>query len=351
MGYHASMTSRSKLLRVGVSLAFAAVLLFFFLRSLDFPAVGRAIRGAHPGWIAISILAGLFTTPVLRSIRWGLFLKGFPTRAWDLNSATSIGFAASTLLPARAGEIVRPVALSRAAGIPLAPCIASVGLERLFDLIVTVSLFVTYALFWEPKGMTGDEASRFALLRRLAYLLGAGTAFGVALLGVLAARRDLTDRVLAPFLRALPPKIAAKIASILHSFLDGMSALKTAKDVLVLAVFSLVIWLIICFQIHATLRAFDLDFPYPVTFFVLTWAVMGLAIPTPGGVGGYHVAIAYALTGFYGVPKDTAAAFALISHAISFAPITILGLAFLLAGGLSLTKLAEAPAHEDSRSV
>ena len=335
------MASSGKLLRVAVSLGFAAVLLFFFLRSLDFAAVGRAIRNAHGGWLSLSVLTGLFSTPVLRSWRWRLFLKGFPTRTWDLNSATSIGFAASTLLPARAGEIVRPVALSRAAGIPLAPCIASVGLERLFDLIVTVSLFVTYALFWEPKGMTGDEASRFALLRRLAYVLGAGTIAGVAFLATFAARRDLTDRMLAPLVRVLPLKIGAKLSSILHSFLDGLGALRTAKDVVVLAVFSAVIWLIICFQIHATLRAFDLVFPYPVTFFLLTWAVMGLAIPTPGGVGGYHVAIAYALTGFYGVPKDTAAAFALVSHAISFAPITLLGLAFLLAGGFSLTKLAQ----------
>lgn len=47
MGYHPEVASRSKLLRVGVSFGFAAVLLFFFLRSLDFHAVGRAIRNAH----------------------------------------------------------------------------------------------------------------------------------------------------------------------------------------------------------------------------------------------------------------------------------------------------------------
>ena len=31
---------------------------------------------------------------------------------------------------------------------------------------------------------------------------------------------------------------------------------------------------------------------FPVSFFVLTWAVLGLAIPTPGGVGGFHKWIA-----------------------------------------------------------
>ena len=71
---------------------------------------------------------------------------------------------------------------------------------------------------------------------------------------------------------------------------------------------SLLLWMIITFQVWSTLHAFDLVFPFPVTFFVLTWAVLGLAIPTPGGVGGYHAAIAYSLTGFYGVAKNTAAA-------------------------------------------
>jgi uncharacterized membrane protein YbhN (UPF0104 family) len=82
-----------------------------------------------------------------------------------------------------------------------------------------------------------------------------------------------------------------------------------------------------------------------VAFFVLTWGVLGLAIPTPGGVGGYHAAVAYCLWGFYSVPKNTAAALALISHAISFVPITLLGLGFLAAGGLSLRSLADGKAE------
>ena len=88
--------------------------------------------------------------------------------------------------------------------------------------------------------------------------------------------------------------------------------------------------------------------PFPVAFFVITWAVVVLAIPTPGGVVGYHTAVAYSLTGFYGVAKDTAAAFALVSHALSFGPITLVGLGFLIAGGFSLRSLAATPVPEPS---
>jgi uncharacterized protein (TIRG00374 family) len=339
-----------KALRVAISLTLAALLLALFLRTLDFAAVGRAIRGAHVGWLLLATACGLVATPLFRSWRWGFLLRkaGRPS-FWDLNSATSIGFAASTLLPARAGEIVRPLALAKSAGLPVAPCLASIALERLIDLVTCVSLFVVYALGWAPE-MTGDAAGRFLLLRRSAVVAGAGTLIGLAVLAFLAAKRERTDRFVKPLLRPLPARIGAKVESILLSFLDGLGALGSVRNVAVVAASSFALWLLICVQVHATLRAFDLVFPFPVAFFVVAWAILGLFIPTPGGVGGYHTAVAYALTGFYGVAKNTAAAFALVSHALSFVPITLIGLAFLAAGGFSLRSLATAPGPSSSPS-
>ena len=341
------MTRKKRTLRVAISLGLAALLLVLFLRTLDFAAVGRAIRDAHVGWLLLATACGLVATPLFRSWRWGFLLRkaGRPSY-WDLNSATSIGFAASTLLPARAGEIVRPVALAKTAGLPIAPCLASIALERLIDLVTCVSLFVFYALGWAPE-MTGDAAGRFLLLRRSAIIAGAGTLVGLAALAFLAAKPERTDRFVKPLLRPLPPRVGARLEAILLSFLDGLGALGSGRNVAVVAASSFVLWLLICVQIHATLRAFDLVFPFPVTFFVVTWAALGLFIPTPGGVGGYHTAVAYSLTGFYGVGKDTAGAFALVSHALSFVPVTLVGLGFLLAGGLSLKSLREEGKKEE----
>jgi uncharacterized protein (TIRG00374 family) len=351
VGYDRAVSASKKggkTLRVAVSVGLAGVLLFLFLRTLDFAAVGRAIRGAHVGWLAAATACGLFHTPLFRSWRWGLLLKktGHPS-VYDLNSATSIGFAASTLLPARAGEIVRPVALARRAGLPVAPCLASIALERLIDLVTCVFLFVVYAVGWAPQNMGGEAAGRFALLRHFALLFGAGTFAGLLVLGFLAAKPERTDRFVKPLLRPLPEKIGARIEALLLSFLDGLGALGTWRDAAVVAVSSVVLWCLIALQVWLTLLAFDLVLPYPVAFFVIAWAILGLAIPTPGGVGGYHTAVAYSLTGFYGVSKDTAAAFALVSHALSFVPVTLVGLAFLLAGGLSLKSLREEGEKEE----
>ena len=338
------MPHRSKWLRIMVSIGLAAGLLYLFLKNLDFAKVGEAIASADPWAIGGAVLLSLLNIPI-RSWRWTRLVRHVGAVSLrDSISATCIGFAATTLLPARAGEVIRPVALSRKTRLPVAPLLASIGLERLVDLVAILLLFVIYALGgWAPAGMTGDEGLRFALLRRSALIVGAGTVAALAVLGVLAAFPERRERLLAKAVGILPDRVGSKILPLLSGFLKGFDAIKSGGDAAAIGLSSALLWLVISLQIHVSLRAFGLVHPFPVAFFVLTWGVLGLAIPTPGGVGGYHKAVAYALTGFYAAEASTAAAFALVSHVISFVPITVIGLVFLAGSGLSFGRLSEEP--------
>jgi len=321
-----------------VSFALAAALLAFFLRKLDLKMVGGAIGRAHLGWLVLATVLSILVIPI-RSWRWVRLLRRVgKVGQLEAYSATSIGFAATALLPARAGEIVRPAALAHTSRLPFAPLLASVGLERLLDLVTVVALFIVYAIGWTPE-MAGSEQATFHLIRRSTYVLGAGTLVGLVLFAALAARPEWADRLLNPVLARLPERFAAKLGGFVRSFLGGLGAVRSPAEIAVVAVSSAVLWLVICFQIWAVMLAFDIRLPFPVSFFVLTWGVLGLAIPTPGGMGGYHTAVAYSLAGFYAVERNTAAALAIVLHGISFVPITIIGLLFLAFGGLSLRTL------------
>ena len=328
-------------LRIGISLSLAVGLLYLFLRHVKLDEVKAAIRSADLFWIGVACGLSLVVVP-LRSARWILLLsRAGRVGLWDATVSTYIGFAASTLLPARAGEVVRPVVLARRTRLPVAPLIASVGLERLLDLVCVVVVFVVLALGGSAPATIGiEEAKTFGRLRNYALLLGAGTLFGLTVFGLLAVRPELTTRVLEPLLKVVPARFREKATSLVHSFLEGLGALRTPREILVMALSGIGLWLFICLQIWCAFRAFHLDFPYPVTFFVLAWSVMGLAIPTPGGVGGYHTAVKYSLTGFYAVAEGPATAFAIVLHAVSFVPVTIIGLILLAAGGLKLGTLA-----------
>jgi glycosyltransferase 2 family protein len=62
---------------------------------------------------------------------------------------------------------------------------------------------------------------------------------------------------------------------------------------------------------------------------------VGVALPTPGAIGGYHYMCSLALTTLFGIATSPAAAVALVAHAISFLPVTILGILLFVKAGLT----------------
>jgi uncharacterized membrane protein YbhN (UPF0104 family) len=110
-----------------------------------------------------------------------------------------------------------------------------------------------------------------------------------------------------------------------------------------------VVWLSIALGIWWNNRAFGLDLPFHTTFLVVAFLTVGVSIPTPGTVGGFHAFYRAALTGAYGADDDVAAAAGIAAHALTSLPVLLLGLAFLGREGLSVSKVAnmsEAPMSE-----
>jgi uncharacterized membrane protein YbhN (UPF0104 family) len=73
----------------------------------------------------------------------------------------------------------------------------------------------------------------------------------------------------------------------------------------------------------------------------MTLLVVGVAVPTPGQIGGFHAAYQVAVQTFFSAPADRAVGAAIILHAISFVPVTILGVIFMAREGLTLSGAKE----------
>jgi len=336
------MTKRA--LRVAVSLLLAVVLLAFFLWNVDFARVGKALEGAHLGWLVAAISLALLSY-WLRAVRWQLILLPVG-RVSHLGAvlATAIGYAAMTLLPARMGDVVRPLVLARHERMPVAATLASILTERIFDLWTVVVFFLVFVVWPPPMAALGEQArSTLHVLSLTGWAVGAFLVVGsLVLLAMFRYQERFIDRVTAPVGRILP-RWRQPLASFLGHFLDGLKVLRRPRDLAVTLVTSAVLWGVIYWQVHVTLLAFDLDLPVRVAYLLVTLAVIGLAIPTPGGVGGFHKATQLGLTLFFAVDINLATAIAIVYHAICFVPITIIGLLCLPAAGLSLRE-AEAMA-------
>src|SRR6266404_6183207 len=128
-------------LRTIVVVAVAVALVALFLHNVDLQRVVADIVRARPEWLAIS-LATMFVNLAIRSLRWRYLLEPLgPTSFASAFRATAVGFAASSVLPARAGEVIRPCFLARQARhdanahVTATGAFATIILERLLDVI------------------------------------------------------------------------------------------------------------------------------------------------------------------------------------------------------------------------
>jgi hypothetical protein len=131
-------------------------------------------------------------------------------------------------------------------------------------------------------------------------------------------------------------------ANFLNHFLDGLRVLERPRDLLITTAASIIMWYVICWQVRLTLLAFDIDLPLRAAYLIVTMAVMGLAVPTPGGVGGFHKATQVGMTLFFGIGLNQATGIAIAYHAICFLPITVIGLLCLPFLGVNLREVEAA---------
>jgi uncharacterized protein (TIRG00374 family) len=318
-------------------------LLAVFLRSVDVSDVWAETRRASPVPLLLAVaVTGL--TYAIRALRWQYLLAPIgPTHFGTAFRTTVIGFAATFLLPARAGEVIRPYLLARREGLNATAAFATIILERLLDLITVLMLFAWFVLTAGPGVVSGDPA-QFARVK-FGGLLAAGAALaGAGLLFALAGHPERMGRIALSIERILPAKLAQVLARFVETFAQGLAVMRQPRRMLVALALSIPLWLALATGIWLTSQAFHITFPYQASFLVMTILVVGVAVPTPGAVGGFHLAYQIAVQAFFNAPLDRAVGAAILLHAISFVPVTVLGIVFMAGEGLTLggaRKLAE----------
>src|SRR5215472_9451514 len=137
-------------LRTIVVLLVAAALVALFLRNVDLRRVASDIASAEPEWLAMALVLSIGNLAI-RSYRWRYLLEPLGHTTFSESfQATTVGFAASAVLPARAGEVIRPYFVSRLASrhdrMTTSGAFATIILERILDVITVLVLLAAYVL-------------------------------------------------------------------------------------------------------------------------------------------------------------------------------------------------------------
>lgn len=264
----------------------------------------------------------------LRALRWQIFLNAIDHVHW-LNSfrVLVVGFMSNALLPLRAGEFIRAYFLNQInPRIPKSTAFATVAGERVFDGLIVVGITLIGA-----TGLVVPEwASSVIRFSTILFVV----CFVVFIF--LARYTQITRRIFVRVSRFLPTRLSSFSDNLFDKFIDGLSTLKSWKDIVYLLTFSIVIWSVEVVFMYLCALSFGINISIFQVAFLTGMLNLGVMIPAaPGGLGTIEF-INVAILGLYGVSNELALSYALVTHAATTISIVGLGLSLLSQMGLSL---------------
>jgi glycosyltransferase 2 family protein len=321
----------------------AMALLAWFLRHANLADVWGHLRTARTEYLVLSLLC-VGGSYWVRAIRWQYLLAPIgPTRFRTAFRTTVIGFAALSVLPLRAGDVLRPYLLARQEGFRASSAFATIVMERVLDMITVLALMSIYV--W-----LADSTSLPPAVRRpievSAALAGLGALALMVLMWVLASHPERIGRLVLVATRVLPERIGSRLARLASTFSAGFAVARNPRALFLATCWSVPLWLLIATQVWAVSVAIGIALPFAGAFLLQALLVIGVAVPTPGAVGSYHEAYRIGVTTFFGAANDRAVAAAILVHAIAFVPVVLVGILFMAQDGLSMGRLQALAAQD-----
>jgi len=300
----------TQILRIALSLLIIAALVLF-ARKVDWHITWRSIKNADLVVLVLAAVVNLLSL-ALKGVRWWVFLRpvGVPS-LWLALRATFAGAGLNNILVANGGEAARVVFVARAAHVQSAKILATLVLERMFELIGYVVLLALSVSFLSlPPSIARMRPVAWALLALIAVLL------------VFLVRRPETNAEHKQFPEG---SWRAKTGAYLKHFGQTIGGISTGPRFGIALTLSVAIWAMQVWTYALTARAAHFDLSMVGTVAALLAVNLGFAVrATPGNVGVFQAMYAITAVGF-GMNKDQAIAVAFLIQTQQIIPVTLLG--------------------------
>ena len=293
----------------------ATLLLYLAMRGVDWAELWHIIQSARLEYL---ILACLLTSinSLVRSLRWRILLSA---ERWlgvlDVFWAMMVGYLGNLLLPARAGEVVRSVALGRRVQLSVSFVLATTLTERILDtgVLVLIGSAVLATLHDAPPSLLNAG-------KGIAVLSASGLAWVFILPMLERPFQSVLDRL------PLTSTWKTKLSGLLGQFLMGMNSLRHVGRALSFLALTAIIWM--GDAVVAVTIAYALGLALSIPQALLLGVALGLssAIPsTPGYIGIYQF-VAVTILSPFGFTHSQALAYILVFQALSYLIIAFWGL-------------------------
>jgi uncharacterized protein (TIRG00374 family) len=333
--------------RAGLGFALSALFLWLAMRGVPLGEVGGVLRRAN---VPLFLLCAVVSTCIfpLRARRWRTILEPVAGSIpfGPLWRSTAIGMMVNNVVPARAGEVARAFSLTREVPrVAFTTSLASLAVDRIFDAIVLLALMfgAMYApAFPADARLAGMTVPQFASVG----ITGVIGLLVVCWLAVLMPQRVLA--LVGAVARRTLPRLESRLVAIADQGLGGLAVLRDGRRFLAVLWWALLHWLVHALALWIGFRAVGIDAPFSAALFLQGVLGFAVALPSsPGFVGVFELA---AVTGLavYAIPDTAALSWAIGYHVLSFIPITLFGLVYLLRLGIRLQDIQGASDRSDA---
>ena len=288
-------------------------------------------------WLAAAFLTNWLAL-VFRTVRWRVLLGGpKPPGFYPTFFANTTGYMLSTVLPIRAGDVARPALLARRTNVRFAEALGTVLTERVLDLFSILGIFIWFCILrWNTFPAEAAVVHGGAI--GCATVLLVVTLFLIGLYFFGATVRRMHERIG----RILPKRFHEPWMKFFDAFAKTLAITERPRDFFTVVLSTAAVWVCLTGQYWLVFPAMHRPLPYDATFFISGVTTIGVAIPTPGGVGGFHKLCQWALTSFYGFDIDSSVAIALLLHLVGTVPVVFTGVTLFAREGLRWRDLRHA---------
>jgi uncharacterized protein (TIRG00374 family) len=336
---------KKKRLHLIIGLVIIVGALYYAFKDVSIVEVGRALHSINYIYL-IPAICMVAMSYYFRALRWRYLIGAIKeVKTKDLFSPLMIGFMGN-MLPARAGEFIRPYLLSKKENISFSYSFATIIIERLFDMTL-VLLLLFWVLQFEMNVFSKSNPDTYKLI---GYMKNFGWVSLVicSIIFIFSAllqfRKELALRIVHFCIKPLPHLWREKIIHMVHSFTEGLSVLKDKKGFFITAVLSILIWILFVITYYPLLMAFNISSQHSIISLLLilclSVAVFITVLPTPGFLGSFQLACVAVLNKLFKIDIDIAASFSIVAWLVLMGFTVAVGAFFAVRDHVSVSEIS-----------
>ncbi|MBT4483103.1 MAG: flippase-like domain-containing protein [Candidatus Latescibacteria bacterium] len=335
----------------------SAVALYLAFRNVPFTEFVQYIKSINFLW-TVPVMAIAFLSYVFRVYRWAYILSSIrKITFWEAFHPLMIGFMINCVLPGRVGEFARPAILQKKDNIPFSAGLATIVVERVFDVIFLVGLFAAVSSVVIINPDTEITFGNHHLnSETLDALSGGLMKLGILLIaGIIVLSVDKTRAISSRIIMRIPSlfsfnssareKIMDKVCRSLVNFMEnlasGFALIKNFRKVSVCVIFSFIVWILMaCSYYVLTFGCPGIDLSLTEITLVMLIVIIFISLPSvPGFWGLWEAGGVFALS-LFGIPLNDAAGFTLVNHFIQVVPVIIIGFISAVVIGINIIQVS-----------